>query len=364
MTHSLAAVFEGVPDQIALRELPLPPLSETETLVRVLGCTLCGSDLHSFEGRRAVPTPTVLGHEIVGEIIDRSRQAVTRDLAGNELRVGDRVTWAIVAHCGECFFCRNDLPQKCQNGVKYGHEPFRPGRELLGGLAEHCLLVAGTSLVRLPDDLPLAVACPASCATATIAAALEAAGELRERCVCLFGAGMLGLTACAMARSRGAREVVCVDPSRPRRELALRFGATRVAATGEFDTVASETVGDLGFDAVIELSGNPAAFEAAWPRVRVGGTLVLVGSVYPAAPVSVALEQVVRRHLTIRGVHNYKPRHLLAAVEFLAACQHEFPFEALVAGWFPLRSIAEAFAASREPSVIRVGVGGRVPPRP
>ncbi|WP_406695032.1 zinc-binding dehydrogenase [Singulisphaera sp. Ch08] len=295
-----------------------------EILVRVLGCTLCGSDLHSVEGRRSVPVPTVLGHEIVGEIVEFGKSGPTRDLAGQELKIGDRVTWAIVASCGHCDFCDRSLPQKCLNAVKYGHEPFRDGRELLGGLAEHCLLVAGTAIVRLPDRMPLEVACPASCATATIAAALEAAGDLQGRQVCVIGAGMLGLTACAMARVQGAAGIVCVEPNDLRREHALLFGASGVARPDELTAVAAEAVGRHGFDVVVELSGHPSAFEMVWPLIRVGGRLILVGSVFPAPPVSVSLEQIVRRHLTIRGIHNYAPRHLLAAVEFLSAHHGEF----------------------------------------
>ncbi len=52
MPDSLAAVFDGVADQLELRRLPLPTLQPSEVLVRVLGCTLCGSDLHSVEGRQ------------------------------------------------------------------------------------------------------------------------------------------------------------------------------------------------------------------------------------------------------------------------------------------------------------------------
>ncbi|HEX4148410.1 MAG TPA: alcohol dehydrogenase catalytic domain-containing protein, partial [Pirellulales bacterium] len=156
MSKSLAAVFEGTPHKLELRELAVPQPQGEEMIVRVLGCTLCGSDLHSYEGRRAVPVPTVLGHEIVGKIETLGDSAERRDLAGNTLQLGDRIAWAIVASCGKCFYCRRGLPQKCQRAVKYGHEAFRPGRELLGGLAEHCLLVRGTAIVKLPDEIPLA----------------------------------------------------------------------------------------------------------------------------------------------------------------------------------------------------------------
>ncbi len=351
-----AAVFSGVAGVVTLCQLSIPTPRESEILVRVSGCTICGSDLHSFHGRRTVPVPTILGHEIVGEIIEIGGTSARFDLDGRELRRGDRVTWAIMANCGCCDLCQRGLPQKCLNGVKYGHEPFRPGRELLGGLAEYCLLVPGTSIVRLPDELPLAVACPASCATATVAAAFEAAGELTGRTVCLSGAGMLGLTACAMARVQGAAKVISVDPVSQRRKLATDFGATRTCTPDELAVVAIEEVGALGFDVVIELSGNSAAFQAIWPLIRTGGTLVLVGSVFPGPPMPIALEQLVRRHLTIRGIHNYAPRHLLEAVKFLSSTHTRYPFAELVSQWIPLASIADAFDRGSHPDSIRIGV--------
>ena len=364
MKRCLAAVFDGVAGEIGLRELSIPDPRESEILVRVLGCTICGSDLHSFHGRRTVPVPTVLGHEIVGEIIQFGHRTSIVDLAGRELQVGDRVTWSIMANCGTCSYCVRGLPQKCLNGVKYGHEAFRAGRELLGGLAEYCLLVPGTAIVRLPDELPTSVACPASCATATIAAALEAAGDLTGCKVCLSGAGTLGLTACAMVRAYGASEVVSVDPILSRRSLALDFGATRVASPDEFERITIESVGSLGFDVVIELSGNADAFHAIWSRIRIGGTLVLVGSVFPGPSVPMNLVQIVRRHLTIKGIHNYAPRHLLAAVNFLSANLDQVPFSRLVSQWMPLTSIAHAFRKGNEPDSIRIGVySSASPPR-
>lgn len=356
MTGASAAVFHGEPQQIELADFALPRPRGSEVLVRVAGCTLCGSDIHTYEGRRTVPVPTVLGHEIVGEIVEMGPSAPRVDLGGRPLAVGDRVTWAIVAHCGECPMCRAGLPQKCARGVKYGHESLRPGQELLGGLASHCLLVENTSIVRLPSDMPLAVACPANCATATVAAALEAAGDLTGARVCLFGAGMLGLTACAMARALGAAVIHCVDPLPERLALARQFGATHVSTPEEYAPAAEQSVGAAGFDCVVELSGSADAFHASWPLLRTGGTLVLVGSVFPGPPVPVALEQIVRRNLTIRGVHNYAPRHLQMAVDFLERHAREAPFEELVSTWYPLASIQEAFSASRQPGAIRVGI--------
>lgn len=355
-TQARIVLFEGNRGQLVLRELPLPVPAAGETLVRVLGCTLCGSDLHSFEGRRQVPVPTILGHEIVGEIIDQGPGSPREDLRGQSLNPGDRVTWAIVAHCGDCFYCRRGLPQKCQRGVKYGHEPLRDERSLQGGLASHCLLAPGSTILRLPPDLPLAMVAPASCATATIAAACEAAGDLRGADVGIFGAGLLGLTACAMVRDRGASRVYCVEPSAQRRARTSPFGAVCCESSDQLSALLHATDPPPGLDVALELSGSTAALEQALPLLRIGATAVLVGAVFPTSPISILPEQIVRRQLTLRGIHNYAPRHLEQAVAFLAQAVGRWPLDTLVTDWLALEDIGQAFQLARDPAQIRVGV--------
>lgn len=355
-SSSLAAVFCGDAGHIELRQIPTPVPDGGEILVRVESCTLCGSDLHSIEGRRKVPVPTILGHEIVGRIESFGPNATQVDAAGKSLSVGSRVVWGLVAACGDCFYCLRDLPQKCSHSVKYGHEAFRSGYELLGGLAEHCLLMPGTAIVRVPTVLSLNTISPASCATATIAAALETIDTLQDRVVCIAGAGLLGLTASAMARHQGAAAVVVCDLHEHRRTLAQEFGATHCVTPNELDDVVKEVTGSHGIDVALELSGSPNAFHSLWPQLRLGGTLVLVGAVFPSDPITLAMEQIVRRNLTIRGIHNYAPRHLSLAVEFLQQAQGTYPFEKIVSDWFSLSNINEALAAAANPANVRIGV--------
>lgn len=356
MSTSLCAVYHGPGKALELQQVPIPDVRRGEVLVRVLACTICGSDLHTVEGRRETPVPTILGHEIVGVIESMGADAPAEDAAGHSLRIGDRVTWSIVASCGNCFYCSRGLPQKCETMVKYGHEAMRPGHVLTGGLAEYCVLAPGTAIVRLPGSLPLEVACPTNCATATVAAAMAAAPDVAGRNVCVLGAGMLGLTACAMATAASPSSVVAVDVAESRLQRAAAFGATLAIppnAVGE--TMLSVTNG-YGFDIVLELSGSTEAFRQGWEALRTGGTMVLVGSVFPAPPVPIALEQFVRRNVTLRGIHNYAPKDLVAAVEFLANNQGRYPFAELVSEWYPLKQVTSALFAGRDPEKIRVGV--------
>ncbi len=347
---SRAVVFDGVPRTFEPRLFPLPEPAEGEWLVRVVAMTVCGSDRHTWEGRRQAPIPTVLGHEMIGEIVAGGDGCPRHDRRGRPIEVGCRVTWAIVAACGTCPSCVNGYPQKCAVGVKYGHERAVGRRALSGGLAELCLLAPGTCVVVLDESLPISVACPANCATATVAGAIRACGALDGANLGVVGAGMLGLTACAIATASGAR-VIVAEPDGGRRRRAAEFGAV---AAFHPDELASVAAGSL--DAVIEVSGTNAGFLAALPTVRVGGTMILVGAVSPSHDVPVSLEGIVRRCLTIRGLHNYGPDDLVAAVDFLERHHGRYPFAELVSEWFPLSDTTGAFMAAADPACIRVGI--------
>jgi alcohol dehydrogenase len=354
-TLNRAVIFYGPdsPQTLETRERPEP--GPGRILVRVRCCTLCGSDLHTHSGRRSTPLPTILGHEILGEIAAFGAGAPPTDARGLPLREGDRVTWSIAACCGHCFFCARGLNQKCEHLFKYGHEAIRPDCAWSGGLADWCVLEPGTTIVRLSDDLPDTLACPANCATATVAGALRLAGELRESSVLVLGAGMLGLTACAMARSLGATAVVAVDVDAERSARALRFGATEAFPIDPttLDGRARRFPGG-GFDVALELSGAPAAIASSLASVRLGGTVVLVGSVFPSPPLPLDPEKVVRRMITIRGLHNYAPADLIAAVAFLEEFGASYPFAELVAASYPLDDFERAFRDARS------GLGPRV----
>ncbi|MEU4838740.1 zinc-binding dehydrogenase [Nocardia testacea] len=293
---------------VALREVELPAPGPGELLVRVDLATVCGSDLHTVSGRRTSPSPSILGHEAVGRVVAAGPGA------GRE--IGERLVWSVTAACGRCARCQRGFTAKCERVRKVGHEAFTGDWPLSGGYAEHILLPAGVTTVAVPAAVPDAVAAPAGCATATVMAALEAAGELSGRRVLVCGAGLLGVTAVA-ACSAGGASVRISDPHPQRRELAVRFGA------GPDDGGPV----DMAFD----FSGSSTAVAAALARLDLGGKLVLAGSVTPAPSVPLDPEAVVRGWLTVTGVHNYEPRHLTRAVEFLTATVDALPWRDLIA---------------------------------
>ena len=364
-----ALVFRGLGHPFERIAVPEIVLHEGELLVRVELATVCGSDLHTVTGARTAPAPLVLGHEQVGRVVAAGPGRRARTVDGAEVEVGDRVVWGVAVDCGRCRMCRRGMPHKCESLQKYGHERMRRGWELNGGIATHVHLLARTPIVRVPEDLPAEVLAPASCATATVMAALAAAEELRPiagELLVVSGCGMLGLTAIAAAVEAGA-VVVAVDPDPSRRALARQFGATVVAEPGVGALRAAlltasrpgrgrRVAGAAGFGVALELSGSNAAIEALLDCAETGATIVLAGSVFPAPPVALSAEAVVRRLLTIRGVHNYRPEHLERAVRFLERADR-VAFASLVGEVVPFERAELAFA---HPAT----VGTRVAVRP
>lgn len=324
--------------------VPGVALARGDVLVAIELSTVCGSDVHTVQGHRSAPTPLVLGHESVGRVIAMGDggAAVTD---GSDLRIGDRVVWSVTVSCGTCDRCAAGFTQKCRSLAKYGHERIGPRWELTGGFASHAHLRSGTAIVRVPESLPAAVLAPASCATATAWAAVARGSggrSLEGARVLVYGAGLVGLSAVAIAADAGA-DVTVIDPSAPRRAFAERFGG--VAAT----------TANAPADIVIEASGH--AVVDAIAAADIGGTVVLVGSVFPADPVPLDAESIVRRLVTVMGVHNYTAADLAASVEFLAGFGRGYPFDEVVREVHPLEDVDAALVAAARPDApLRVGL--------
>ena len=329
--HTLAAIWRGG-DDVSLESVSVPPLEPGEVLVRVSLATVCGSDRHTVSGRRAQPCPSILGHETVGHIVAFGGDGELQSLDGRQLRIGQRVIWSETLPCGTCDRCVAGVTAKCRTVRKAGHEAYDSSWALSGGYAEHVLLPRGMPVAVVDDDVSDALAAPAACATATVMAVIERAMPIAGKRVVVIGAGMLGLTALAAAADADASSVTAVDPAAERREMAKQFGATNVvAAIGEVEQC----------DVLIELSGKAAALQEGIGKLDVGGVAIFAGSVAPDGDIAVDPESVVRRHLSFRGVHNYEPRHLIQALDFLQRSKERFPWTDLVAEPVPLDRIGD-----------------------
>ena len=71
LNDGTAIIFNGAGMPLEETKFPLTKnLGKREILVRISFSTICGSDLHTWQGHRPFPTPCILGHEMVGKIVE------------------------------------------------------------------------------------------------------------------------------------------------------------------------------------------------------------------------------------------------------------------------------------------------------
>src|SRR5437868_708268 len=137
----------------ALRQTELsdPKAADGDILVRVEACGVCRTDLHVIDGELPHPKlPLVPGHEIVGVVVERGREARRFEIGA---RVG--VPW-LGWTCGACAFCRSGRENLCDRALFTGYTI--DGGYADGAVADERFCFA------LPDSYSDAEAAPLLCA--------------------------------------------------------------------------------------------------------------------------------------------------------------------------------------------------------
>lgn len=358
MKHDIAKamIFNGVNEPFSCLKVELPSLKPGEILIKIKYTTICTSDLHTYFGRRKSPCPSVLGHEIIGKIVATGNN-VSKDYNNEKLSIGDLVTWAVYSFDDNDPMAKRGIPQKSANLYKYGHEKINDNDVLNGGFATHCHLKQGTAIFKLPKSLNYKEAAPLNCTHATIAGALRLAGDIRGKNVLVFGAGMLGISACAMAKEYGAKYVFVNDTNSDRLKIAKDFGVEKTFNAQISRDETKLLLADYGeIDIIIDSTGVPEVMEKGFEVLGIGGTAIWVGAVYSARKVNINAENIVRKLMTIKGLHNYTPNDLNNAITFLSNCHKSYPFEKLIGIDFKLEDLKAAFNTANSGEYYRVGI--------
>jgi len=267
-----AAVLREFKKPLTLEEVGQPRPGGDEVLIQVEACGVCHSDVHVADGdwsqfAKLVKSPLILGHEIVGVVVDKGEEV-------RQLQIGDRVgvPW-IHWTCGECEFCREGNENLCR-------QQKITGVTVDGGYAEFVKAPASHAL-RIPDGLSSAQAAPLFCAGVTVYRALKHAGISPGQRLAVFGIGGLGHLAVQFGKALGA-EVVAIDITEEKLDLARTFGAS-----GTINAATSNVIQELrsrgGVHVSLVTSAARASYDTAFNCVRPTGTLLVVG--LPADPI-------------------------------------------------------------------------------
>jgi L-iditol 2-dehydrogenase len=355
---SRAAVVAAYHQPFVVQDVPLPAPEPGAVLVRIECTTVCGSDVHIWEGGLeggAVPVrpPLILGHEMVGSIVEFGEGPRT-DSAGTPLAVGDRLVWTheSCGHCDMCSVARH--PEMCRNRRVGMLRDCREFPYVTGSFAEYGYVWPRADRLRVPDDVKTEWAAAASCAGRTVVNAVERAGVLDYRhSVLVQGSGPLGLFATAMLSRHGLRRLIVVGGPASRLELARRWGADDTISVEEFRTPEERHAAILEandgneLDVAFELAGAPTAFTEGVSLLGKAGRYVVTGTLTPTEQ-SVPVNRIVERQLSILGAYSGVGDSYWKAMEFMRLNVDNFAWDDLFGDRrYSLDEVGEAMASMR-----------------
>lgn len=304
---------------------PKPALRDDECIVQVRLAGICSTDLHITRGY--MNFSGVLGHEMVGEVIDGPRQWH-----------GKRVVSEINCVCRECEMCQGGLSNHCRKRTVLGIA----GRN---GVFADLVAVPPANLHEVPDTV--------SDEEAVFVEPLAAAYQVRVQCrieprmkVCVLGPGRLGLLVAQVLKETGC-QLIAVGRNRQKLQLCEKKG---VQAIHVDDVVARQDQ-----DVVVDCTGSPSGLELAMQLVRPRGTIVLkstyANSDAPADPSTTLpnLAPIVIHEVNLLGS---RCGPFPEAINALA--RQVVDVRAMISRTFPLDRALEAFEAAADPKNVKV----------
>jgi len=333
---ALVKYGEGEND-IELREIPEPIPQANEVKVRVEATGICGTDLYGYS---AVKPPVVLGHETAGIVAEVGKEV-------KDIKVGDRVTTETTAYiCGQCKFCLSKNYNLCTHRKGLGSA-------VNGAFAEY-FVIRKESIRQIPLHIDFNSASlfePLSCA---VHAVMEQAKLLPHETVLVLGPGPLGLLTAQIAKSLGAKVIICgIEGDEKRLSIAKKLGINQVFNIKKKDIqgcLTNLTLG-YGFDVVFECSGSVEAVEYGLNYIRKGGRYLQEGIV--RQPVKLRFDQILfDKELSIIGSRTQKPSSWDKAINLVN--EGKVNLEELVSDVLLLSNWKEGFRRAKKKNSIKI----------
>jgi alcohol dehydrogenase len=294
---------------LKIETLDLDPPGEGEVLVEMAYSGLCRSDLSTIAGARPRPMPTIPGHEAAG---------IVREVGSgvDDLAPGDHVVMVFVMSCGSCpdcvggkpNICASSAPAKANGTLLSGARRIRLNGEPINHAAgiscfAELAVVSRGSLVKIDNDVPLEDASLFGCAVITgVGAVVNTAKVYPGAKMAVVGLGGVGLNALMGGVVCGAEQIIAVDISDAKLELARELGATHT-----FNATDPNAIGEIiemtkgGLEFVFEVAGALPAWETAYKLTRRGGQLVSAGLAPAKDQFSFSPYQLVSDEKAIKG---------------------------------------------------------------
>ncbi|MBS1815858.1 MAG: alcohol dehydrogenase catalytic domain-containing protein [Acidobacteria bacterium] len=303
-----AVVLYGKED-LRMEELPVPEPEPGEIVIRIEAALTCGTDLKVYRRgyhARMLTLPIPFGHEFAGTVHSVGK-GVTK------FSVGDRVVSLNSAPCDECYFCRRNQQNLCEN-LLFNNGAYAEYIRVPARIVEKNTLL-------VPDHVPFehaALTEPLACAVRGLEESNAQAGDS----MVVIGAGPIGLMFIHVAALMGC-DVTAVVKRDDQAEAAKEFGArqTYVIREGE-DVIAAVralTPESRGADIVVEAVAAPITWEWAVDMVRKGGTVNFFGGPPSGTRVAFDTNRLHYGDITLKASFHHTPSTCRAAFDLITS---------------------------------------------
>lgn len=343
------------PQQLEIRDFPLPVLQPGQVLVKTHAVGLCTLEQRLYRGSLPESYPFLGGHEVSGEVIQVGPDAAT------DARAGDLVALALLTRCGSCYYCRRGMDNLCVNNSRVLPGAI-PGP---AGLSEY--VIARDYQVYKPETpavadtanwaCELALAEPVACVVRSVQGPPLRLGDV----AIVQGAGVMGLLHVQMLKLRGARVLVS-EPDVHRQSVARSYGADWVIDPLQvpLDEYSHECTGGVGAAAAFYTAGGAPAIEQAARSLAKGGWLNLYGSMHPDGPLPLTVNDIHYRELVIAGFFGHTRASFAQAVTLIS--HRQVDMRPLISECISFSQVDLAFRKATAPGTFRVMVMFNEPP--
>ncbi len=246
--------------------------------------------------------------------------------------------------CGTCYQCLRGQENVCGRAELMG-------RDRDGALSD-LLAVPARNVYPIPEEIDDRIA-PLLQVLTTCLHAQRQTQLFPQDSVVVLGLGVSGLLHLQLARARGAHPIIGITRSESKRSLAARLGADLVIDPSDptLEEQVAEATRGQGPDLVVECVGKTETLAQAIDLVRVGGRLIVFGTITEDAG-ELPFYQLYYKELSLVNPRAAKPEDFPASIGLVAAGVVEL--DPLITHTFPLESAEEAIATSSESGSLKV----------
>ena len=322
----MKAIVIPNPNEIEIREIPMPEVAEGEALLKVRYVGICGADVASFTGNQPFTTyPRIPGHEFSAEIV-----SIPENDKG--LKPGDVVTCNPYFNCGSCYSCERGYVNCCTDNQTKGVQRDGAFCEYISMPVERIYEGKGLSAQELALIEPFSIS-----QHAVSRAEIKSTDN-----VLVIGAGPIGLFALLAAKQK-CKRIVVADILDNRLALATEYGADAVVntKTQSLEEFTKEFTNGNGFDVCIEACGAPETFLGCIENAAFAANIILIGN--GKRETSFVHSVILKKELNIYGSRNALKDDFINNIDIVA--DKKADVMKMVSGIYDMNNALDAFKA-------------------